>query len=206
MPKVDILNVSYQKVALELATQIVEGKYHVGERVKSRSTIATSFHVSPETARKAINILADLGIMEVKQGSGAVVISKEKAEDYVRQFEATTTLKRLEKELQASLKRQQEELVRTKELALAISNQATLVHKEYPFQPFEMLVTKSDKVGQSLNELNVWHQTGATIIAIMRADQLILSPGPYASIQENDVLYFVGNGESQDRMRLLFSI
>ncbi|MGT2665963.1 TrkA C-terminal domain-containing protein [Streptococcus rifensis] len=204
MPKVDVLNVSYQKVALEIAKQISEGKYKVGERVKSRSTLAAFFHVSPETARKAINILADLNIMKVKQGSGATVISKEKAEQYVQQFEATTTLKRLEKELEASLKRQNAELLRTKELAQAISNQATLVHKEYPFHPFEMVVPSSDQLGKNISELNIWHQTGATIIAVMRNDKIILSPGPYLSIEEGDTFYFVGNEESQARMRNLF--
>ena len=40
----------YQQIAVEMAEKIAEGWYEVGDRITSRSTIATTFHVSPETA------------------------------------------------------------------------------------------------------------------------------------------------------------
>ena len=40
--------------------------------------------------------------------------------------------------------------------------------------------------------LNIWHETGATIIAIQQKDELLLSPGPYAKICAGDTLFFVG--------------
>ena len=66
----------YQQIAVEMAEKIAEGWYEVGDRITSRSTIATTFHVSPETARKAMQVLVDMGIVTVKQavnGSGVVV-------------------------------------------------------------------------------------------------------------------------------------
>ena len=38
-----------------------------------------------------------------------------------------------------------------------------------------------------------WQNTGATLIAVKRNDELLLSPGPYISLNPNDVLIVVGN-------------
>ena len=60
----------------------VENRYEVGQKVHARSTLASNFNVSPETARKAINVLVDLGIMDVRHGSGAYIASKGKAQSF----------------------------------------------------------------------------------------------------------------------------
>lgn len=62
MDKISQKGARYQQVAVALARQIVEGKYAIGEKIKSRTTLSSNFNVSPETARKAINILVDLDI------------------------------------------------------------------------------------------------------------------------------------------------
>ena len=45
---------------------------------------------------KAINVLADLDIVSVRQGSGVIVVSRDKAIEYLEKFEATAGLKRNE--------------------------------------------------------------------------------------------------------------
>ena len=70
-----ILLPRYQQVAVEIAERIADQRYQVGEKIHARSTLASNFNVSPETARKAINVLVDLGIMEVRHGSGAYVVT-----------------------------------------------------------------------------------------------------------------------------------
>ncbi|MGL4820564.1 MAG: cation:proton antiporter regulatory subunit, partial [Bacilli bacterium] len=45
---------------------------------------------------------------------------------------------------------------------------------------------------QSLRDLNLWQQTGATVVAIRRGEQLIVSPGPYAVLKTGDDVLFVG--------------
>ena len=69
----------YQQVAVEIAERIADKRYQVGSKIHARSTLASNFNVSPETARKAINVLVDLGIMEVRHGSGAYLLSREKS-------------------------------------------------------------------------------------------------------------------------------
>ena len=90
--KKEITSSKYQKIALSVAERIASGEYEVGEKLKSRTTIASTFNVSPETARKGLNILADLKILTLKHGSGAIVLSKEKAIDFINQYESTHSL------------------------------------------------------------------------------------------------------------------
>ncbi|MGT2895232.1 GntR family transcriptional regulator [Streptococcus entericus] len=206
MPKVEnIVTSKYQKVALEIAGRIADGKYQVGEKLKSRSTIASNFGVSPETARKAINVLVDLGILEVRQGSGSKIISKEKAEEFITQFDSENNIKTLSKDIIATINYQKKAMDSMKQMIHAFMNQASLAKKHYPFRPYELTVTGTSKLGQSLADLNLWHQTGATIIAIQHEENLILSPGPYETIQAEDILYVVGDDQVLARVDAFFN-
>lgn len=206
MPKVEtIVTAKYQKVALQIAQRIVDDKYKVGEKLKSRSTIASNFGVSPETARKAINVLVDLDILEVRQGSGSVVVSKQKAEDFLEQFDSSNNIKTLSKDIIATINHQKKSMDQMKEMIHAFMNQASLAKKHYPFRPYELTVTGTSKVGQTLGELNIWHQTGATVIAIQHEETLVLSPGPYATVEEGDLLYVVGDDQVLLRIDAFFN-
>ena len=66
----------YQQIALQIAERIVRNELKVGQKIYARSTLATTFAVSPETARKAINVLSDLGIVDPVHGSGVNIASK----------------------------------------------------------------------------------------------------------------------------------
>lgn len=205
--KSEVIASRYQKVAVGIAQRIVEGKYVVGEKLKSRSTIASNFNVSPETARKAINVLVDLDIMAVKQGSGAVVLSQKKAADFLEQFEASASAKELQKEIRDNIARQKREIEDLTGLVNTLISQTDTVHKKFPLDPFALkLVGASSNIGKNLSELNLWHQTGATVIAIEHEGQLLLSPGPYAVIEENDTLYFIGDELTLPRMKNLFAV
>ena len=66
--------------------------------------------------------------------------------------------------------------------------------KTTPFPNYEASVPeRCPLVGKTLGELKFWQQTGATVIAIRRAETIILSPGPYATLREKDILLFVGD-------------
>ncbi|MEG0908654.1 MAG: GntR family transcriptional regulator, partial [Lactococcus sp.] len=53
----------YQQIAILIAENIVRNELKIGQKIYARSTLATTFGVSPETARKAVSILSDLGIV-----------------------------------------------------------------------------------------------------------------------------------------------
>lgn len=206
MPKVEnIVTSKYQKVALEIAGRIAEGKYQVGDKLKSRSTLASNFGVSPETARKAVNVLMDLGILEVRQGSGSRVISKEKAEEFIDQFDSENNIKTLSKDIIASINHQKKSMDSMKQMIHAFMNQASLAKKHYPFRPYELTITGTSRVDQTLEELNIWHQTGATVIAIQHEENLVLSPGPYETVKAEDILYIVGDDQVLARVDSFFN-
>ena len=48
-------------------------------------------------------------------------------------------------------------------------------------------------IGKNIGKIQFWQETGATIVAIKRANYMILSPGPYAELYADDTIIFVGN-------------
>lgn len=90
----------YESVALNIASQIVQGRYPPGYRLHGRSTLASLYKVSPETIRKAMALLHQHGVVDVKHGSGVQVLSQSKAEEYMQSQrqsrEADEIIERLE--------------------------------------------------------------------------------------------------------------
>ncbi|HCX63077.1 MAG TPA: GntR family transcriptional regulator, partial [Clostridiales bacterium] len=100
----------YQKIALDIASRIVEKNLKIGEKIYSRSSISSQYKVSPETARRAINILSDLDIVETMKGSGVIIKSYENAVKYVRGFSDKQTIKSLINEINESFNNQIKEI------------------------------------------------------------------------------------------------
>ncbi|AZP03620.1 GntR family transcriptional regulator [Jeotgalibaca ciconiae] len=195
----------YQQVALNLAQRVAEGYYAEGEKLHTRSTIAKSYDISPETARKAVQVLDDLGIMESYHGSGTYVASREKAQTYVRQFQDVQTIENMKSQILDSVERQQKEWKNFSQLLDDVITQTRQSYTLNPFIPYELVLTKeAAHLDQTVADLNVWQETGATIVALMQNEKLLLSPGPYAKLNENDTIYFVGNEYSLQYMRNFF--
>ena len=71
--------------------------------------------------------------------------------------------------------------------------------------PHELLLSEDcDAIGQSIGQLNFWQTTGATIVAILNHDELVLSPGPYAILEKGDTVYFVGNEATFQNVKSFF--
>ncbi|EOT46944.1 MULTISPECIES: GntR family transcriptional regulator [Enterococcus] len=195
----------YQQVAIEIAERIVEGRYHIGEKIHARSTLATHFNVSPETARKAINVLVDLQIMDVKHGSGAFVSSKEKAHDFVEQYKGIQTIQMIREDMKESIQRSKEEAERQYQLLNDLVRQMKQVHDQLPFVPYEIFLTSEARnLEVSIKDLNFWHQTGGTIIAIQTDTETIISPGPYAKLSAGNRVFFVGSEVVYQRVSNFF--
>lgn len=94
----------YRVIALRIAEKISTNQLKVGDKIHARSTLATTFGVSAETARRAISVLVDLGIVETRHGSGVVVTSRQKAQDYVKTEQEVNGLQSLQQDLKIKLK------------------------------------------------------------------------------------------------------
>ncbi|WP_313342035.1 TrkA C-terminal domain-containing protein [Sedimentibacter sp.] len=192
----------YQKIALDIASRIVEKNLKIGEKIYSRSSISSQYKVSPETARRAINILSDLEIVETMKGSGVIIKSYENAVKYVRGFSDKQTIKSLINEINESFNNQIKEIEALKKNFDLLTENTQRFQASNPFIPFEIKITKDSKhLNKSASEINFWQNTNATIVAIKRNNSIILSPGAYSLFLEDDIFYFVGDDNSYLRVK-----
>lgn len=190
-----------------MAEKIANGWYQVGEKINARSTLASKYNVSPETARKAVNMLTDLGIVNIRQGSGTYVASREKAQLFIDRYQNTASIQEIRAEIQACVDRQQEDLEHLSKLLNTLIGQTKRSHSTASFVPHDILIDEHCAyLGCSIGELNLWQQTGATVVAIKRNEDFIISPGPYETINAGDTLLFVGDDLSKQRMQNIFNM
>jgi K+/H+ antiporter YhaU regulatory subunit KhtT len=184
----------YLKIALDIASRIARGEFKENTKIYGRSIMSSEYGVSPETIRRSLKLLSDMNVVEVKQSSGAVVLSRKNAQEYINRFKGRENAKTLHQQLKNLVEKQSK---LSKEIT-HVSNMITRFSVKWshsnPLKNFEVEVGKgSPVVGKSINELNFWHATGATIVAIRRNNEIILSPGPYAVLAENDTIIFIGD-------------
>lgn len=198
----------YREIAVNIAHDIVDKKLNIGDKLQARSTVAIKYNVSPETARRAITVLMDVGIVETRQGSGTVITSFEKANDFISTEDDKHSLTDLKSDLLNQINEQQATLHNMQDSLKKFFNQSQSFQHKNPLTPFELTLTEpSDAYGKSLSELNFWYMTGTTLVGIQRREELIISPGPYATIEPGDKIYFVGDIDSVSKVeKFLFNL
>lgn len=186
----------YLKIAIDIASRIVNGDFIEGEKLSGRSTLVSIYNVSPETIRRSVALLKDMKVVEVEEKSGIRILNKSNAIEFLKKFKTKSDFTNLKEEiydlldekkaLEKNLESKIKELI---EFATQLRNVGLIVPYESIVQPNSLII------GKNLGELNFWHNTGATIIGIKRSDQLYLSPGPYFNINEHDVIVYVGEND-----------
>ncbi|MCI1209356.1 MAG: GntR family transcriptional regulator [Treponema sp.] len=183
----------YQKIAVDIAAKIANGIYQCGDKLYARSSLAGCYAVSPETARRAICILSDLGIVKSQQGNGVTVLSTKKASAFIEQMGEITSLNDIEESIRSSINRQRLEMENISTQMSELMSQLEHYRFTNPFSPFKIHITdKTPYLGKTISELHFWQNTAATIVALRHDTKMIVSPGPYAVLCESDILYFVG--------------
>jgi len=142
-----------------------------------------------------------MDIVDVRQNSGAIVLSKLNAAEYIKKFEARKDMRILKKQLR--------DLVAERDILneriLDISNQIVDMHERFfmtdPLRSFEFEIPEgSPLLGKTIADSMFWQNTGATIVAIRRDNKIILSPGPYAVFMQHDVVIVSGEIDISDRV------
>ena len=72
----------YQKIALDIANKIYTGEIQEDSVLFGRSVLAGKYNVSPETIRRAVKILEDIGVVKSIKGKGVIVLSPDKASSF----------------------------------------------------------------------------------------------------------------------------
>lgn len=189
----------YAQIALDVALRITRGELRENTKVYGRSVMASEYGVSPETIRRAMKLLSDMEIVSILRNSGVLVLSSEKAGRYVKQFSAHNDIRTHQRELNQLLQKQSDIGLQIADVAGAIVRINEKFTTTAPFPKYEIAVPADcPLIGKNLSELKFWQQTGATVIAIRRGDTIFLSPGPYASLEDKDVLMFVGGANCAD--------
>lgn len=195
----------YQQIAIDIAQNIVNGKYTVGEKLSGRSTLASHYGVSPETIRRAVYILQDVGVLRVENGRGIEIVSKENTFKFLEQYQHVVAISQVKNNIKDWVKRQKEEAEVLMENVSRLLDATERYNENNPFTPFAIHLTADMKnLGKTSADVNFWQNTGATIIAIKHESDLILSPGPYASFEADDILYFIGEETCLERVKKLF--
>lgn len=191
----------YKKIAIDVAKQIALGRYETGEKIYSRTLISSQYNVSPETARRAIAVLADLGIVKAAKGSGVTILSRDKAREFNQRYTQVKTTNQLKNEMLAILQNQQLQAGQLENLIMRFFDKTNYYQGSNPLMPVEILIKDATQyLNKTIAEINFWHNTGATVIAIRRGAELLLSPGPYARLTEGDALLFIGDQEVYERV------
>jgi K+/H+ antiporter YhaU regulatory subunit KhtT len=200
--KFKITSPRYQQIAADVAAKIVDGHYKVGDKIYARSSLASQYGVSSETARRAICVLSDLKIVDTSKGSGVTIKSYENAIKFIKQYSDINTISNLKQDIIDSVDRQKKEIKYLYGCLSDLIDKTDRFRSVNPFTPFQIEITSATPyINKSASDINFWHNTSATIIAIKRNDSLLMSPGPYAVFQENDIFYFVGDENCIDRVK-----
>ena len=185
----------YLQIALDLARRIAKGELPEGSRVYGRSVMASEYNVSPETIRRALRLLADMKVVEVKPQSGVVVLSADSARRYIENFEESADVRALRQQLKELMAEYADLSRRLSDTVTAlVKSRDTFAAAGEPLPNYEVSVPANSPVtGKSIGALKFWQSTGGTIVAIRRGQTVILSPGPYAELYDGDVLVLVGS-------------
>lgn len=195
----------YLKIAVNLSSRIASGEIEEGKKLKGRSILATEYNVSPETIRRAMSILSDKSIVKIILGSGIVILSRENAISFVKSFQEDVSIADMRLKLSQVMEKRK-----------SLDNEIFLLTKKiidkYQYQrsdlikPVEIpLPSDSHIIGKSIGELQIWHQTGATVIGVVQDKNIIISPGPYYEFSGNDSVLIVGDENVVERFNFFIN-
>jgi len=192
-----VVGSAYRQIAIDIAKNIANGQYAEEQKLFGRSVLASHYKVSPETIRKAVHLLKDVEILDTEKGSGIKVKSVKKAKEFIGRYNDVESIISAKNEITSWARRQAKESAEMIDKIQFVVNMTERMKNLSPFVPFEISITDDCAViGKTLNELQFWHNTGGTVIAIKRDERLIISPEPYAAFCEDDIFYIIGSEQS----------
>lgn len=193
----------YIKIAQDICGKILTGEFPEGTLLKGRSILGSMYNVSPETIRKALNLLEKEKVVEIKRGVGVYVDSVLHAQQFAESWKSKTLISNKYTELKNLL-------AEKKELDNKIDEAIKDMKDSFSYQTHEAVHFSEVEIpqdswidGKTIGEVYFWNYTEATIVAIIsketgRAQQ---SPGPDFPLYVGDKLLFVGKDDlSFDRV------
>ncbi|MBU5306456.1 GntR family transcriptional regulator [Clostridioides mangenotii] len=184
----------YQKIALDIANKIYTGEIKEDTILYGRSILAGKYNVSPETIRRAVKILEDIDVVKSVKGKGVIVLSSDKAYSFIKKYQDITNISSYKSTLRDLIDAKAEMDVRIIDTIGKIIDYSNRLEIINPLVPVQFEIRSDCKyIGDTAANTNFWQNTGATIVAIKRGEELIISPGPYIEFLEGDIILAVGD-------------
>lgn len=183
----------YLKIAQDICGRILTGEYPEGTLLKGRSILGATYKVSPETVRKALNLLEKEKIVSSKRGVGVFVESLLHAQQFAARWQSETQIASKYKNLEALL-------AEKKELDAKINVAIDDMKDSFRYQTTTEAVKLSEADvpsdswidGKKIGEVYFWGYTEATIVAVIGSDGIAkCSPGADFVLHANDKIIFV---------------
>ncbi|MGO5137818.1 TrkA C-terminal domain-containing protein [Clostridium butyricum] len=185
---------TYKKIALDIANKIQQNNINEGDILLGRSTLSSKYNVSPETIRRAMILLEDVDVVKAIKGKGILVLSREKAISFLNRNKSIDSIRSYKTEIDKLLTNRKEIETQLLKSIQGIIDYSSRFNEVNNIIPLEFIVPENCLyIGKTVGEIMFWQNTGATLIAVKRNDELLLSPGPYISLNPNDILIVVGN-------------
>ena len=147
----------YIKIAQDVCGKILTGEYPEGTLLKGRSILGAAYGVSPETVRKALNILEKEKVVSSKRGVGVYVDSVLHAQEFANKWRAETQIK----DKYATLEKL---LIEQKELQTKINNAIDDMKDSFTYQTTEAVKFSQVEVpqnswinGKTVGEVYFWN-------------------------------------------------
>lgn len=193
----------YQEIAIDIAHSIMMGEYHEGVKIHGRSTLAGRYNVSPETIRRAIAVLQNVGVVMVSQGVGITVTSKAMAEKFVKSFDQKGEIQVFVEDLKKLMDQRRENDIKIEShLNKFLGYADRLMSRWLDIGEIEIGKT-SPAIGKTLSELKIREHTGTTIVAVIRDGFEQFSPDAGFVLRAEDVLLAAGSAEGQQKLKLM---
>lgn len=194
----------YLRIALDIAEKIAAGDLEEKQKISGRSLLASESAVSPEIIRKALRLLANMKVVEVREKSGVIILYRDNAQRYLETLrERQDELKRYAQfqELYERYNALGREMIEAGSRLMTARLNPT--RSQWTLPQYELKVpADSAAVGRNLGALRFWQCTGATIVAIRRGQEVIISPGPDAELYAGDTIIFVGKEDAPEAVEL----
>ena len=149
----------YIKIAQDVCGKILTGEYPEGTLLKGRSILGAAYGVSPETVRKALNILEKEKVVSSKRGVGVYIDSVLHAQEFANKWRAETQIK----DKYATLEKL---LIEQKELQTKINNAIDDMKDSFTYQTTEAVKFSQVEVpqnswinGKTVGEVYFWNYT-----------------------------------------------
>ncbi|WP_378956429.1 TrkA C-terminal domain-containing protein [Pelosinus sp. sgz500959] len=190
----------YRSIALDIAQRIINDEFPEGTKLSGRSLLASQYNVSPETIRKAISLLKEENVVAVSQGKEITILSIQKSYHFIEHCKSSDSVYSLRQDAESLLKKKREMDRHLEGILKDIINYSDRLRNLTPYNPVEIeVIGKSHVINKKISDIQLWQHTGATIVAIRRGTEIIISPGPSAVIQAFDRIVVVGDSDVLER-------